>query len=76
MYSDYKNTFIEGCKLETPYTISWTCPDCQEESEALISDDLDIYNIHEITKFLVFCSNCKKEWSMNIQVDLYVTIIS
>jgi len=64
--------------LETGFLIlkSWSCPDCQEESEAFISEDLDHYNINEITEFFVFCTKCRKEWSIDIQVDLNVKIIS
>ena len=67
---------MDGDQLETPYTINWSCPDCQEESEAFIGEDLDNYNINEITDFFVFCPICRKEWSMDIQVDLNVKIIS
>ncbi len=75
-YSNYRTVYVNGVKLETPYTICWTCPECKEESEAFISDDLHGYNIGGIKEFFVFCKKCRKEWSFDIQVDLNVKIVS
>lgn len=75
-YSNYRNVNVDGYRLETSFIILWTCPDCQEESKAFIEGDLDRFNLNEISEFFVFYTKCRKQWSVDIQVDFNVKIIS